>query len=210
MKYILVFNGHPRSGKTTFQNAIANKYKSIIYSSINPVIELTDKMIESSNDKDLINLYVYAANRKLPEYRNLLSNIKHAIYSFDNGTFINSKILEKLFEFINDSETKFLMIDIRESSHIKSFIKFVSHSCKWSSKISNSDFKLRTIFVDNDNYELIGNVSDDNVEDYQYDYVIKNTSTLERFTGKTLNEFIDFLEEDFKNNSKKFSLREEE
>lgn len=210
MKYILIFNGHPRSGKTTFQNAIAEKYKSIIYSSITPVIELTDKMIESSNDEDLINLYVYAANRKLPEYRNILSNMKHALYNFDDGTFINSKILEKLFEFINDSETEFFMIDIRESSHIKSFIKFVSHSHKWSSKISTSDFKLRTIFVDNDNHELIGNISDDNVEDYQYDYVIKNTSTLERFVGETLDDFIKLLEEDFNNDTRKFSLRKEE
>ena len=46
MKYILIFNGYPKSGKTTIQNEILNKYpNSYIYSSIKPVIEFLDNII---------------------------------------------------------------------------------------------------------------------------------------------------------------------
>ena len=66
MKYILIFNGYPKSGKTTIQNEILNKYpNSYIYSSIKPVIEFLDNIINDYGSDDLKNRY----------YMNFLSKI---------------------------------------------------------------------------------------------------------------------------------------
>ena len=84
MKYILIFNGYPKSGKTTIQNEILNKYpNSYIYSSIKPVIEFLDNIINDYGSDDLKSKYLKEKSGKTNKYRNLLSNIKLSFYDFD-------------------------------------------------------------------------------------------------------------------------------
>lgn len=192
MKYILIFNGYPKSGKTTFEKALAERHNSLIYSSITPVIELTEQMIKSAGDKDLNDLYDFTAATKSAKYRKLLSDMKNALYSFDDGIYINSKLYKQVLKFVNDDSIEFLMTDIREPKMIKSFIQLLK-----SKEVFSYNFKVRTVFVKNVHNELFGNISDDNVEDYQYDLVIHNNSTLEKFTGEILEGFIQILKNDY-------------
>ena len=192
MKYILIFNGCPRSGKTTFERALAEKYNSLIYSSITPIIELTEQMIKATGNEYLNDFYDFTACTKNFRYRKLLSDMKNALYSFDDGVYINSKLYEQVLKFIRDDSIEFLMIDIREPKMIQSFIRMLKIKF-----IFTYNFKVRTILIKNTHNELFGNISDDNVEDYQYDLVIHNNSTLEKFTGEILEGFIQILKNDY-------------
>lgn len=187
MKYVLIFNGHPQSGKTTFEKAIAQKHKSVIYPSITPIIELLNKMmIDSCEDEDLKDLYVYSAARKLPDYRRLLSDMKRAICNFDGGDYVNSSIKREVVKFLEDDSMEFFMIDIREPEYIRQFVNELS-------LFKGKKFKVLTVFVNRENNRLWGNPSDDDVENYQYDVAVNNTGSLEAFTNECLNEFLELL-----------------
>ena len=186
MKYVLIFNGHPKSGKTTFENALAKKHKSIIYSSITPIIKLLDSMIDDCEDGDLVDLYIYSQARKLADYRKLLSNMKRTICEFDGGDYVNSSIIRRIVEFLDDDSLEFFMVDIREPEFIRQLINELS-------LYKNRKFKVLTVFVNRDNNRLWGNPSDDDVENYQYDIAINNTGSLETLTHECLDEFLELL-----------------
>lgn len=195
MKYILIFNGYPQSGKTTFQNMIANRHSSIIYSSIKPIIDFTDNMIYNCGYKNLETLYNKEKSKKSDVYRRFLSNAKKMLYEVDNGNFINKIILDKVYNFVDDKDCEFFMIDIREPKHIKSFTDSVLSDINLVNKLM-----VKTVFVEGKNERLYFNNSDDNVEKYSYDYKIKNIYSLEELEMYTLPKFLELLKEDWEKN----------
>ena len=106
-KHILIVNGYPCAGKTTFEQIIAKKYPSIIFSSIDPIKKIA---------KDI----GWDGKTKTESLRNLLSSIKKATTEFNDYPFkATSRVIE---DFFNDKNTKFLMIDIREPEEIRKII----------------------------------------------------------------------------------------
>ena len=195
MKYILIFNGYPQSGKTTFQNMIANRHSSIIYSSIKPIVDFTDNMICNCGYKNLETLYNKEKSKKSDVYRRFLSNAKKMLYEVDNGNFINKIILDKVYNFVDDKDCEFFMIDIREPKHIKSFTDSVLSDINLVNKLM-----VKTVFVEGSNERLYFNTSDDNVEKYSYDYKIKNLYSLEELEMYALPKFLELLKENWEKN----------
>lgn len=195
MKYILIFNGYPQSGKTTFQNMIANRHDSIIYSSIKPIMDFVDNMIYNCGYKDLETLYNKEKCKKSDVYRRFLSNAKKMLYEVDNGDFINKIILDKVYSFVDDKDCEFFMIDIREPKHIKSFTDSVLSDINLVNKLM-----VKTVLIEGKNERLYFNNSDDNVEKYSYDYKIKNLYSLEELEMYALPKFLELLREDWAKN----------
>lgn len=190
MKYILIFNGYPKSGKTTIQNEILNKYpNSYIYSSIKPVIEFLDNIINDYGSDDLKSRYFKEKSGKTNKYRNLLSDIKLSFYDFDNGVFWNTEILKHVLSFMDNKSSKFFMIDIREPRHISSFINYMK-----AIRGYNKEFRVFSIFVNREHNNLYLNESDANVEKYKYDFYVNNKKDLTTLKEKVVPELIKNIE----------------
>lgn len=78
------------------------------------------------------------------------------------------KIEEKINEFKN-SDSEIMFVHIREPEEIK--------------KLSDIE-KVFTLLVVKDDNEHFNNYADSNVENYEYDYILKNNSTLEDLENK--------------------------
>ena len=188
MKYILIVNGYPKSGKTTFEQAIAKRYPSVIYSSITPVVEFADRMITECGDDYLKRFYNLEKERKSNRYRRLLSDVKHFLYQFDDGRYLNGFIKQKVADFLKNDQEKFLMIDIREPLYITKWVKWLSKHPQYGEL-----FRIHTVFIKRNNQRIYGNLSDDGVEDYQYEYIVHNTASLDQFVGDTLDTFLESI-----------------
>lgn len=190
MKYILIFNGYPKSGKTTIQNEILNSYpNSYIYSSIKPVTKFLDNIINDYGSDNLKNRYLKEKSEKSDRYRKLLSNIKLSFYDFDNGVFWNTEILKHVLSFMDNESSKFFMIDIREPKHISSFMDYMRVIRGY-----NKEFKVFSVFVNREHDNLYLNESDANVEKYNYDFYINNKQDLTTLKEKVVPELIKNIE----------------
>ena len=149
IKYILVINGFPTSGKTTFEKIIEEQYPSEIFSSISPINELLLQIGWDGITKD-------------DKYRNLACLLKDELTKFNDYSF--NKVCEKIEEFKNNDKI-FLMIDIREPSEIK--------------KLVHKYPDIITVFISRDIDVSITNHADSNVTDYIYDYYIDNNGSIE-------------------------------
>ena len=98
-KTVLIFNGNPRSGKSTVQSFIRLKTKAVSYSSIG---------------------CVKAIYKKTEESRKFLSDMKHFLVA--ETDIIDKALTDKYNEFMK-SDQSILMIDIREPEEIAKYTK---------------------------------------------------------------------------------------
>ena len=160
MKKILIVNGYPESGKTTFEEIIAKHYNSIIRSSIDCVKEYAMKYFDFDGSKTEF-------------WRRFLSQLKKMLICEFDYIFID--VSKTIKNFYRDVNTEILMIDSREPEEIERF---------------KNQFHAITVFVRRDNCNKnAGNSSDEDVENYEYDYYIDNNGTLEELE-KSACEFI--------------------
>jgi len=158
MKIILV-NGMPESGKTTFEKFCQEELyinydiPCEIYSTINPIKNIAKKI--GWNGK------------KTPKDRRFLSDLKDLCtkYSDYSISWIKSKINTDL-EFYHTKEEIIFFIDTREPEEIERLKK------EWGAKA----LLVRRATVENKEHS---NHADANVFQYEYDYIIKNIGTLE-------------------------------
>lgn len=144
-KTVLIFNGSPRSGKSTVQSIIRLKTKAAIsYSSIDCVKNIYEK-------------YFGWDGEKTEESRKFLSDMKHFLIAETN--IIDQALTEKYNEFMK-SDNSILMIDIREPKEIAKYAK---------------KFNAVTVLVTNSRVpHVVSNTSDKNVSFYKYDVKIVN------------------------------------
>lgn len=163
MKKIVIVNGYPKSGKTQYELYLAKHTKSIIYSSITPVKEYAKKYFGWSGNE----------NDKTEDWRRFFSELKRMLVAeFD---YIFKDLSIQVNKFYRDTQAELLLIDSREPEEIERF---------------KNQFQAITVFVKNNRVNKItSNKSDANVENYKYDYVIKNNGTLEELEQKAI-EFI--------------------
>ena len=99
---------------------------------------------------------------KTEKARLFLSSLKAISTLYNNHSY--NYVVSKIKEF-NSSEYDIMFIHIREPDEIKKFV---------------SEFQLKTLLIEKDNIEKItSNNSDKNVNEYNYDYKIKNNGTKE-------------------------------
>lgn len=195
MKYVLIFNGYPKSGKTTFEKGIAEKVPSIIHSSIDPVKHFVHNIflykIDDAILLDHINKFGLGDKEKTQEYRLLLSDTKKLLDDFCEYSLKYQMRLVNQFMSEGLNDVSLLMIDIREPHNISKFV----NEFRKSSYYKNKKCNIATVFMKNKRAEDIYycNDSDNNVEKYPYDFKINNNGTLKNLCDDAIPEFIDFL-----------------
>ena len=156
-KQIFITNGMARCGKDTFAKYLNEIIPTLKYSSIDKV-------------KEIAKLCGWDGG-KTEKDRKFLSDLKLLTTDYSNMPF--EAIKSKVTEFLNDDTYEIMLIDIREPDEID--------------KAKNT-FKAKTILIENKNIKQItSNMADANVFNYEYDYIIKNNSSLEDFKKETFN-----------------------
>lgn len=157
-KKILITNGSGGSGKDTMVQIMSRYIEVEKISSI----DLFKKMLEPYTI-DYTTTYGKDEN-----YRKLLSTVKSAFVNFND--LPAKEMHQAIVDFMNWSDKKILVIDIREPKEIKKLIN-----------IAPSTADIKTILIINDNVaDIKSNEADNSVYDYApYDYIIDNNDTLE-------------------------------
>ena len=162
-KQVIIINGHPGSGKTTVAQMIAEQKKTMIRSSIDFVKEVAIEFFDWDG-------------LKREEDRKFLSNMKQFLNKY---TDLIECDLRYTYDNFMKSDCRFLIIDIREPDEIEKYKKM---------------FDAVTVFVENPRAEKITtNLSDKQVEEAVYDYIIKNHHCLDSLRIE-VNRFIRELE----------------
>ena len=173
---IIIVNGYPEVGKTTFENFCLAKKPGEKISSIDYVKEVAK--------------YLGWNGEKTPKDRAFLSNLKRILTEWNEVPL--QEVLKKISEIerkweIERMSTKelFIFVDVREPEEIEKY-KRVMEDLGW---------KVHTVLITNE--EKAGNfsnTSDANVLEYSYEYIVVN----EKRKGldaleKSAEDFIDYV-----------------
>jgi len=161
-KRVFIINGSGGVGKDTFVELVStelnNKLKKfhtvVNFSSVDKVKEIAKKI--GWNGK------------KTERDRKFLSDLKLLTSEYCDMSFKSVK--NKVNEFFEDKESRFLFLHIREPKEIQRAAK---------------EFNAKTILIVRDAIKHItSNMADENVFNYEYDYIIENNGTKEELNNK--------------------------
>lgn len=179
-KQIFIINGSGGVGKDTFVelvsielNDILKKFHTVVnYSSVDKVKEIAKEI--GWNGK------------KSEGDRKFLSDLKKLTSEFCDMPFESMKNAVK--EFKDNDEAKLLFLHIREIEEIKRAVK---------------TFNAKTILVTRESVKhIISNISDQNVFNYDYDFLIDNNGTLEDLRNKAKQFVSALVSENIENGGK--------
>lgn len=144
---ILIVNGRPTSGKTTFAELSkefvnTHNYSSISY--IKMIAELSGWNPDSKTEKD----------------RKFLSDLKILTSEYSDLAF--NKILKKveIYNAFDYADNSVLLIDVREPLEIAKLLKTID---------------AETVFIQSDVPMITSNMADANVEHFEYGHYIYNS-----------------------------------
>lgn len=161
-KQIFIINGSGGVGKDTFVeyvsielNDILKKFHTVInFSSVDRVKEIAKEIGWSG--------------KKSEKDRKFLSDLKILTSEYCDMPFKSMK--NKANEFLKNEESKFLFLHIREPEEITRAVK---------------EFGAKTILVIRNTVKHItSNMADENVFNYNYDFIIDNGGTKEELSNK--------------------------
>ena len=166
-KAIFIINGSGGAGKDTVCEMAAAILPCRSVSSITPIVEIAR--------------FAGWDGEKTKEARRLLSRLKEAFTEFNDLSF--RYCMQQADAFL-EGEERLLFIHVREPEEIDRLKRAIGPRC-------------RTLLVRRTGVSGVpyGNRSDDNVENYQYDAVIENNSSLEELQAQVenfLRKFVDF------------------
>ena len=178
MKQVVIINGKGGVGKDFLCDIVGKYYKTKVIS----VVDEVKRIAETCGWK----------GEKTPEARKFLSDLKLALEKYNSSPLIS--VFEKLNTFIQE-EDEILFIHMREKNDIETIKQLVNFTGMGKS------LSITTLLVERDGLSdnIYGNVADDNVNDYNYDYVYKNNCSLD----KVENNFIKYFEINILNNNKR-------
>lgn len=163
-KFIYIINGSPSSGKDTFVNFVNEFAKTNNYSSIDCV-----KRIASLIGWD---------GKKTNKDRKFLSDLKQLLVSYNDYPCKES--VSAVNKFLHNYSEKFMFIHIREPDEIDKLKEAIKNELNF--------YNVKTIIVKRYNSKVeIGNKSDDNVYNYNYDITINNFGTLDNLKEEAKN-----------------------
>lgn len=154
-KHIFITNGVARSGKDTFAKFLDEFVPTSKVSSIDYV-----KYIAKRCEWD--------PTTKTEKDRKFLSDLKILMGNYNDLPY--RTIREAVEHFMKSPEKNVLLIDIREPAEIDR---------------AKKEFNAETILIVNPNVpHILSNMADRHVHEYEYDWIIKNSGTLEEFKEK--------------------------
>lgn len=150
MKKIFIINGSGGMGKDTFVELVSQSFPVVNFSSVQKVKEIA---IEIGWD----------GKSKTEKDRKFLSDLKLLTGEYCDMPFQSMK--EQVNKFNKDKRDNILFLHIREPEEIKRAVK---------------EFNAKTILVTRNSVEqIMSNMADANVYNYEYDYTIHNDGTIE-------------------------------
>lgn len=162
-KLAVIMNGAPCAGKDTLCEMAAKRFRTRLVSSIDPI-----KEIASAHGWD---------GRKDEKSRKFLSELKAAFVGFNE--LPTQYLWRQYMQFLHGDE-QILFVHIREPQEIDKFRKLIPSDCITL---------LITRDTVNSNW---GNAADDNVSNYDYDYVFENRGSL-REVEESFCSFLELL-----------------
>lgn len=161
-KIVIIINGNGGVGKDTLCDFANEKYKVTNISSITPIKNIACQC-GWRGEKD-------------SKSRKFLADLKKICIEYNDRPF--QYLVEEYEKFLHNN-TQILFVHIREGEEIDRFKQCVKIPCI-------------TLLIRRDNLlKSWGNDSDDNVENYAYDYIYNNNKSL----IEARNDFILFLQE---------------
>jgi hypothetical protein len=161
-KTVFVINGAGGVGKDTLCHLAANHFKVYNVSSIDPIKEIA--------------AMTGWAGEKTDKARKFLSDLKRLTIDFNNYPTLWGKAR---FDEFMQSDNEIMFFHIREAEEIKKYVEATGGLAK-TLLIRGGDRMSKSHY---------GNVSDDDVEKYDYDYYFVNDKSFE----ETEQAFCDFL-----------------
>ena len=150
MKKIFIINGKGNAGKDTLCEFVGRRYSTVNVSAITPIKEAAELL--------------GWRGEKSGTARKFLADLKQLSVKFND--YPNTYLVEQYSLFMN-SEAEVMFVHIREADQIVHFIESISTP-------------VTTLLIKRlDHDKNLGNDADDNVEDYQYDYLYHNDQPLE-------------------------------
>lgn len=110
--------------------------------------------------------FIWDGEKKDKKSRKLLYNLKCVLDEYNDFSYQETK---KQIDFAWKSNCKAIFIDVREPKDIQRFV---------------NDYRAKTILIKRDGIDIWGNPADDNVEKYNYDFIIENNGTLKELHKK--------------------------
>ena len=162
VKTVVIINGKGGAGKDTLCDIVAKNYKVLNVSSIDPIKAIAAQYGWNGEKDD--------------KARKFLSDLKRAFTEYND--LPNRWLEDRYHEFLaGDDEVMF--VHIREGAQIDAFKQRVNGKC------------ITLLVRSSRTEENYGNASDDDVEDYAYDFVYENDHPLE----ETEEDFLRFFRE---------------
>lgn len=167
-KVAIVINGAGGVGKDTLCDLAAKHFRVFNVSSITPIKEIA-AMCGWDGTKD-------------DKARRFLSDLKRLCIDYNDYPTVWAK---KKYDAFCSSDDEIMFLHIREGSEIEKFVKATGGEAKTllvrgGERMSKSSY---------------GNVSDDEVENYSYDYYFMNDKTLEEAEADFVKLISDILSE---------------
>lgn len=161
-KVVIIINGSGGVGKDTLCDCSAKHFRVRSISSITPIKEIARKGFGWDGQKD-------------SKSRKLLADLKEIAVNYNDLPFLY--LCEEYESFLN-SEDQVLFVHIREGKEIDKFKNRISGVCY-------------TLLITRGRSGEVhwGNVSDDDVEKYDYDWIYENNKSL----AEAEKDFCDFL-----------------
>lgn len=160
-KQIIIINGQGGVGKDTICDIVKKYYGTKIVSSIDAI--------------KAIAIYGGWNGKKDLKGRKLLSDIKLAFSEYNNLPF--KRMDHEINIFLKFRDEQILFIHVREPEEIK--------------KLVSEYPEIKTLLITKgQNPSEFGNMADDNVLNYNYDFVFENNGELENLE----NDFMEFFE----------------
>ena len=169
-KLAIVINGAGGVGKDTLCNMAKSEFRVDNISSISPIKRIA-KMCGWNGKKD-------------DKSRKFLSDLKLLCVEYND--YPTEWAYKKYKDFL-DGDDDIMFVHIREPEEISKFVK-------------KTDGKAKTLLVrggERMKKSLYGNVSDDSVENYNYDYYFTNDKSLDEAKSEFLSLLKDIMEKDF-------------
>ena len=161
---IILINGSGGSGKSTFCSLCKEIVNDII-----PNINIKVYEFSTIDWPKEVARFCGWQGQKTEKDRKFLSDLKEALERWDNSPEL--KVFQKLLEFNEDKENYYIVfVNCREPKNILNFIKKNQEILNW---------EIYTLLIKNNNIpQIISNIGDASVYNYNYDKIINNDKSL--------------------------------